>query len=319
MPLIDVKPVKPPDRWAEVQPRVLVYSVAKRAARSRLLPLPPKLRIALGGFARLGYPLDLQRPCTFNERLIWLLLNTVDQRRSLLADKLAVKDYVAQRAPWVRTAEVFTSAARGSDLRLDALPDISVFKANNDSGGVKVLVKPFDPRKVVALADAWLERDPLRSKPAWERHYRDIPPRVFVESFLGADPQRRVDDYRFFVFSGRVAVITIRVIDEAGRKHRMVLDREWGYLPVGHRKQPGTPFVVPDPSLVPPRPAQLSDMVRAAEALADDLPFVRADLYLEEGRVCFGELTFSPNAGYTQWPRATNLELGALLRLPGGR
>ena len=47
----------------------------------------------------------------------------------------------------------------------------------------------------------------------------------------------------------------------------------------------------------PQPPATLGQMVAAAETLARDFDFVRADFYEVDGRPLFGELTFYPGSG----------------------
>lgn len=42
-------------------------------------------------------------------------------------------------------------------------------------------------------------------------------------------------------------------------------------------------------------------MLRIAEKLSEDFPYVRVDLYSVDGKVYFGELTFYPWSGYVQF------------------
>ena len=41
-------------------------------------------------------------------------------------------------------------------------------------------------------------------------------------------------------------------------------------------------------------PENIDEMIRIAETLASDFPFVRVDLYNVDGKIYFGELTFAP-------------------------
>jgi hypothetical protein len=59
---------------------------------------------------RLGYLPRLRKPRTFNEKLLWLMQSSDDPRRAQLADKLAMKTYVARVVPEAKTARVITSA-----------------------------------------------------------------------------------------------------------------------------------------------------------------------------------------------------------------
>ena len=45
------------------------------------------------------------------------------------------------------------------------------------------------------------------------------------------------------------------------------------------------------------KPDKLDDMLDICGKLSQDFPFVRVDLYLAEGRIYFGELTFTPANG----------------------
>ena len=47
------------------------------------------------------------------------------------------------------------------------------------------------------------------------------------------------------------------------------------------------------------KPAEFEDMCNVAEKLAKDMAFVRVDLYVHDGKIYFGELTFFPAGGYT--------------------
>jgi hypothetical protein len=52
-------------------------------------------------------------------------------------------------------------------------------------------------------------------------------------------------------------------------------------------------------------------MKTVATALARDFDFVRVDLYNVHGRVVFGELTFTPVAGFLKFhPESWDAELG---------
>ena len=46
-----------------------------------------------------------------------------------------------------------------------------------------------------------------------------------------------------------------------------------------------------------PRPEGLEEMLNVARKLSEDFDFVRVDLYEVDGRIWFGELTFTPFTG----------------------
>jgi hypothetical protein len=64
-----------------------------------------------------------------------------------------------------------------------------------------------------------------------------------------------------------------------------------------------------------PRPPKLDEMIMIAERLADEIDFVRVDLYNIGDRIAFGEMTVYPNSGMAEFdPPEMDEELGALWR-----
>ena len=58
-------------------------------------------------------------------------------------------------------------------------------------------------------------------------------------------------------------------------------------------------------------------MKKIARILSKDFPYVRVDLYNNDGVIYFGELTFYPWSGYVQYhPDEFDFELGKSFVLP---
>ena len=69
-------------------------------------------------------------------------------------------------------------------------------------------------------------------------------------------------------------------------------------------------------SFLPEKPARLTEMLRVAEKLSEPFPFVRVDLYEHDGKVVFGELTFTPGAGiFTSQTEIDGTPMGDLIDL----
>lgn len=47
-----------------------------------------------------------------------------------------------------------------------------------------------------------------------------------------------------------------------------------------------------------PKPKMIDKMFEIARVLSKDLPYVRVDLYCENNKIYFGELTFYPDCGF---------------------
>ena len=65
-----------------------------------------------------------------------------------------------------------------------------------------------------------------------------------------------------------------------------------------------------------PKPRSFEEMIRIARVLSSDFKFVRVDLYELEGKVFFGELTFSPaHCVFPYFSDKFDLEMGKMLKI----
>ena len=69
--------------------------------------------------------------------------------------------------------------------------------------------------------------------------------------------------------------------------------------------------------IITPKPECLDEMIRQSRILSKDLPHVRVDWYIVEGKLYFGELTFYDASGFEQFiPQEKEIELGSWITLP---
>ena len=230
---------------------------------------------------------------TFTEKVFARKVGASDPRFPLLADKIAVRDWVAQRVGAEHLVPVVATYDYDDLDKLDLVPG-QVIKCANRSGGVY-----FTSGDLARDRARFIER--IRNDldfdfAAWtgEPWYGEIQKRVLVEKFLeGADGSVPVD-YKFFVFHGEVKAIQVhldRFVD-----HKIVIfDRQWQRMPFML-----TGYGMPEE--LPPPPGNLPRMIEIAEALGKDLDFVRVDLYEgDDERVYFGEMTLAPGSGLTRF------------------
>ncbi|MDU4878754.1 MAG: ATP-grasp fold amidoligase family protein, partial [Veillonella dispar] len=86
----------------------------------------------------MGYPLDLENPKTFSEKLQWLKVNYRDPIQTVMVDKHEAKNFIAQRVGEqyiIRTLAVWDSV---EDIDFDVLPNQFVLKCTHDSGGIVI-------------------------------------------------------------------------------------------------------------------------------------------------------------------------------------
>jgi hypothetical protein len=244
-----------------------------------------------------------------SERIVQRKLFRRDPRMPLLADKIEVKAFVAGRiGPRFVVPTIWAGDAVPSRQVMRSWPRPFVLKGAHGSGWT-VLVPaegPVNWARIERRAQRWL--DTTYAERAGEWLYTQIPHRLVVEPHLG-DPAGRPDDYKLWVFQGRVHYVNWIEGRGSPSYGGRVLDRDWNEA-FTNRSMPTAPDL-------PPRPESLETMIWMAERLGQDFDFVRVDLYEIGGRPLVGELTFYPMSGYLPvHPTDTDLELGRLWRRP---
>lgn len=249
------------------------------------------------------YP-NLLRPVRFTEKVQFAKLRWRTPRMVALADKVLVKQIVADRLgpAWV-TPTLFAGPTLPPRAER-TWPVPYVIKANNWSGGNAFVTGAApDWAAIEAQAERWRTRTYGRLMGEWV--YRAIPHQVLVEPFIGgAEPPV---DYKLHVFNGRVELISVNWDYFSGIK-RANYDRDWNRLPFVMSNE-APPYYGPG---IPPQPTSYPEMLRAAELLSAGFPFVRVDFYEIDGHPRFGEVTFYPSSGFMKLPDEFDFKYGAL-------
>lgn len=268
------------------------------------IPDEPYLRL-LFRFSH-GYALDLDHPKTINEKIQWLKLYDRRPLYTLLSDKLAVKDYVAQRLgeDYVipRIAGPWKSAA---EIDFDALPGQFVLKCTHDSGGFAICrdKELFDREAARDMLARRLGRNYYYIQREWT--YRDVPPRVFAEKYI---PDCALFDYKVMCFSGQPRLIQMHK-NRFGAYTQDFYDTDWKPLDFS--------LGLPHSAAPDPRPPFLDELLDLSRQLGAGLPHVRLDWYRADGRLYFGEFTFYDGSGLDPYvPTGFDRLFGDMLDLP---
>ena len=73
---------------------------------------------------------------------------------------------------------------------------------------------------------------------------------------------------------------------------RAYLNEKWEILPYGNEDAASKKHIKFN------KPKKLKEMIEIAKKLSSDFDYVRVDLYEVEGKIYFGELTFTDGSGY---------------------
>ena len=237
--------------------------------------------------------LDLKNPTTLADKLCYLELYVEDPLKTKCSDKYAVREYVAGKG----LADILVPLCHDvcsdvSEIRFDRLPEQFVMKATHGCGMNFICPdkSKVSEEQVLRIAQKWLEEDYARA--CIEPHYQKIPHRIQFETFL--QDEDSMIDYKIHCFHGVPDFILVCTTRASGLKlYTYSLDWEPLDVEIGHEK--GT-----QPETIP-KPEKLDEMIEISKTLSADFDFVRVDLYEINGKVYFGELTFSPATGVLEY------------------
>ncbi len=255
----------------------------------------PILLARIRYYARFKKPLHLKNPQTLNEKILFLSLKTDTTLWTRCADKYEVRDYVKECGLEEILIPLIGVWNHATDIDFGKLPDEFVLKATHGSGDVLVVT---DKNKInIPQAVKMFEKDLSQQYGALEsgHHYMRINPRMIAEELLHCDFQTQGNtlvDYKIWCFNGKAKYYFTCSNRTETTVDIMVYDMDWNPHPECCKFEEDHHYG----SLVP-KPQNLSRMKEIAEILAKPFPCVRIDLYNIDGKIYFGELTFTSYGG----------------------
>ena len=256
----------------------------------------PVTLVKLRYFARFKKFPNLKNPKDFNEKVLYLKLFTDTSRWTVLADKYKVRDYLRECGLEDYLIPLFGMWTNVNDIDFNALPNSFIFKANNGVGKNEYLIvknkDALDKEKAKKFLDQLLHAKHVGSLSA-EPHYKSIPPCIIAEELLpSVEGEKSPVDYKIFCFNGQPHYIRTYSDRDKDGANVSTYDINWNPLPevdqAETRYHTGKQL---------PKPQNLEKMIYVAMKLSKPFPFVRVDLYNINGKIYFGELTFTPLGG----------------------
>lgn len=255
----------------------------------------------------IGYKPNLEEPKTLNEKLQWLKLNFYPFNSDVImcADKYTVRSYVEAKGFGDFLNDLYNVWDDVNEINWEQLPEQFVMKCTHGCGyniicDSKEILDSDEAKKKIRK---WMNEDFGRFNV--EPHYNKTKHRIICEKYLGED----IVDYKFFCLNGEVKFMYIAQGFGKGINERMTFFDENGNIAPFQRddyKQNET-AVLPD---------QFEEMKRMSKILSKYFPFVRVDWFEVEGRVYFGELTFTPGGCMMNFsPKEYDFKLGQLLEI----
>lgn len=264
----------------------------------------PVFLVKIRYFFRFKKKLDLDNPKTLNEKILYQSLKTDCRLRTQLTDKWKVRKYVEDCGLSDILVELYGVWGDANDIDFEQLPANFVLKPNHGSGNV-IFIKDKHHINESKIKNT-LNKDLRKVYGELEGgvHYYDIDPVVIAEELLLNDSisekySSSIIDYKIWCFNGKAYYIWTCSNRNKYSTEVMTYDRQWNRHPEfsvfnEHYKE-GDPL---------PMPKSLEKMLYVAEILSKPFSVVRVDLYNIEGKIYFGEMTFTSLGGmmdfYTQ-------------------
>ena len=206
-------------------------SVGLNVMLSSIAPLirNDELFIRMKWKLRMNYPLDLEHPQTYNEKLQWLKLHDRKPIYTTMVDKCEAKKYVADIIGQEHIVPTLAVYDRVEDIDFDTLPHQFVLKCTHDSGGVVICRDKefFDKKRALRKLKKFLKRSYFWQNREWP--YKNVRPRIIAEKYI-SDENGELKDYKFFCFNGIPQIMF--VLKDRGIDTRLnVYDMEFNKLP----------------------------------------------------------------------------------------
>jgi len=256
-----------------------------------------------------GEDLNLDAPRNFSEKIQWMKLYDSTQEKADLSDKYLVRDWVKERIGEKYLVPLYGAWDRADDIDFDALPDSFVLKTNHSSSW-NIIVKDkskLDVKQARRKLNRWMKMD-YSFCCGLQIHYSLIKRKIIAEKYL--ENKDGLDDYKFLCFNGEPKYIWKDVGRFSGQHYRTFYDLDWKMQDFRYQ------YPTLDQSDEPP--VCLKEMTELARTLSQGFPHVRVDFYEVDGRVYFGEMTFTCCSGIDRfYPREMDDIMGSYFELPG--
>lgn len=260
----------------------------------------------------IGYDLDLDNPKRWTEKIQYKKLFDNNPLYTELSDKYLVKKWVENKIGSKYVIETLDVVTSFDEINFDNLPEQFVIKANNATGK-NIVVKEknkLDINKVRKKISKWMKED-FGLESGFELQYLSIDKRIIIEKFI-SQIDGNLYDYKIHCFHGEPRFIQL-IGDRDVAKHtgkQIILNFDW-------RDQGWCFDDYPKYEKLPPCPNNLDEIYKIAKDLSSEFDYVRVDLYNIEGKVLFGEMTFTPGSGFYRperlWTIEKDSEIGELI------
>lgn len=266
-----------------------------------------KLGLQIQYFLRMHKFLNLKKPKLFTEKIQWLKLYDCTPIKTDLSDKLQVREWIKEKIGEKYLKKVYGIYDSFDEIDFSILPDEYVIKTNH---GCNMQLLVIEGGKVNLKLDRERFSKHLNTnyayKSKFEMQYKNIKPKIFTEEYI--KNTNEIFEYLFFCFNGEPKYVLFGSNKRTDNIKCTMFDMNWNNCGFNYGCSMHTEDV--------PKPINFDEMISIAKTLSKDFKFVRVDLHNVNGKIYFGEMTFTPASGFMKFnPPKYDRILGDLLKL----
>ena len=248
----------------------------------------------------------------YTEKMQRAKLYDRDPRKTVYSDKYGVRKWIEKEIGLEYLIPLIGVWNNANQINFNELPDSFVLKTNHASSDVIVI------RNKNELSDKMIKS--IRKKlqyalkhnyelvQGFEMQYRDISPLIIAEKLIQDDTDHELRDYKLLCFDGIPYYCWVDC-DRYTNHTRNVYDMEWNLMAWTQGNYHNSVETIK-------KPDNYDAMINIAKKLSQGFGHVRVDLYNVNGKIYFGEMTFTNGSGFEKLPDEVNIELGSLWKLP---
>lgn len=235
--------------------------------------------------------INFKNPKLFTEKIQWLKVYDNTPIKTRLADKILVRDWIKEKIGEEYLKTIYGIYERYEDIDFSRLPREYVIKTNHGCKMQSLVIEGHYPeRNAKETFNNYLKIN-FAYKNGYEMQYDKIKPLIFVEKYI--KNTNELFEYLIFCFNGEPKLILFG----SGKRNKTVsctmFDTNWNNL---HFNYGGNLHMEEIP-----RPKNFEKMLEIARILSKDFKFVRVDLHNIDGKIYFGEMTFTPGGGFMKF------------------
>ena len=289
---------------------------------NKLIETNPKRALQLEWRHAFHTRLNLKDPKTLNEKIQWLEVYSDTSLWTKYTDKYEVRKYVEKCGYKDYLLDLYGIWEDTTSIDYDSLPNSFAIKCTHDCGSTIIIrdkTKDLDEKFVNQLLNNHLKKP--YGYDTCEPHYYKIPRRIIAEKLL---PQSNLKisniicsstvDYKIWCIEGKAQFVLVCYDRNIGKNVTIEVYgiNPWqplrSYLSQKYQKQHFKSI---------PEPSNLKDMIIMAENLSTNFHQVRIDLYNIDGKIYFGEMTFTSACGRMDYfSDEVQLMMGQKIHLP---